>query len=250
MENKKRIVTTIGAMALTAVLAVGGTLAYLSAVTETATNTFSSSKNITTKLEEEFKPEEAENYTPGKVIAKVPTMTNTSAEESVWMAVSLDYTNGASSITYNEFKEYAEIQGLNTTDWTLIADAATGQQLFMYNTTLAPNAETNAIFTGVKVNAGIKEVKKFGTEGKIIYTKDASGKLIDVKDETTIVDEVTYYDAAGNVISATDVKNGLPTFEIVVKGFAVQESGVDKDTAASELITLAEKNLNVDFTAK
>ena len=54
MANKKKIAMTLGAMALTAVVAIGGTLAYLSSVTETKTNTFSSSKDITTELKETF----------------------------------------------------------------------------------------------------------------------------------------------------------------------------------------------------
>ena len=53
-------------------------------------------------------------------------------------AVSLDYTNGADSITYEEFKQYAELQGLDTTGWEKIGTAADGQELYAFKTTLAP----------------------------------------------------------------------------------------------------------------
>lgn len=126
MKNKKGMATTLVAMGLTAVLTLGGTLAYLSTITETKTNTFSSSKNITTKLTEDFDPEEASNYKPGQVITKAPKLENTSEGESIWVAASLEYTNGAENISYEEFKQYAEITGLDTTKWVKIATAEDG----------------------------------------------------------------------------------------------------------------------------
>ena len=50
MKKSKRITLTAAAMVLSAGLATGGTLAYLNSVTETKTNTFTSSKNISTTL--------------------------------------------------------------------------------------------------------------------------------------------------------------------------------------------------------
>ena len=52
MNKMKKITATAAAMAISAGLAVGGTLAYLNSVTETKTNTFTSGKNITTTLTE------------------------------------------------------------------------------------------------------------------------------------------------------------------------------------------------------
>ena len=46
----KKITATAAAMVLSAGIAVGGTRAYLNSVSETKTNTFTSSKNITTTL--------------------------------------------------------------------------------------------------------------------------------------------------------------------------------------------------------
>lgn len=248
MTNKKRIATTLGAMALTAVIAIGGTLAYLSSVTETKTNTFTSSKDITTELTETFNPEEAASYTPGQVITKAPVMTNqSSSAEPIWVAVSLDYTNGASSITYEEFKKYAEVQGLNVTEWQKIGTAAGGQELYIYKTTLAVGDSTKPIFQSVKVDAVIKKVWKHGTSGEIIYTKDAAGNLIDVKDNTELVDSTKYYDKDGKEMSYEDAKAGLPTFTIDVKGYAVQSSDVTFELAQAELIKLADKTLGVEF---
>lgn len=250
--KKKSIIAIIAAVALTAALSIGGTLAYLSAVTETKTNTFSSSKDVKTVLDEkDFDPEEASNYYPGKVIAKNPTMTNSSDSETpIWVAVSLNFTNGASSMTRAAFEQYATINGFDTTDWQQIGTAPDGTELWMYKTALAKGATTNAIFTGVTVNAGITEVKKFGTEGKIIYTKDEAGNLIDVKDNTTVVNTTKYYDSQGNELTgviASKVSSTLPTFEINVKGYAVQVDGVDSTAAATQLKGLADDALKTTF---
>lgn len=251
--KKKQILTTAAAVALTATVCIGGTLAYLSSVTETKTNTFSSSKNIETIIEEKnFDPDKASNYTPGKVIAKNPTITNEStSNENAWIAMSVDYTNGAFSISADEFNKYATIDGKDTQNWRLIARSEAGQELYMYKNSLAPGATTSALFTGLTVNAGITEVKKSGTTGSIIYTKDAAtGKLLDVKDNTEIVASTKYYDATGKelAITAADVKTTLPTFVINAKGYAVQKSQLDESKAADELIALAKNSIGANFT--
>ena len=65
MTTCKKITLTAAAMVLSAGLAVGGTLAYLNAVTETKTNTFTSSRNITTTLTEtEWTSDSGKNYLP------------------------------------------------------------------------------------------------------------------------------------------------------------------------------------------
>ena len=56
MTTCKKITLTAAAMVLSAGLAVGGTLAYLNAVTETKTNTFTSSRNIQQHLQKQNGP--------------------------------------------------------------------------------------------------------------------------------------------------------------------------------------------------
>lgn len=91
MTTCKKITLTAAAMVLSAGLAVGGTLAYFNAVTETKTNTFTSSRNITTTLTEtEWTSDSGKNYLPGDVIKKNPVMNNES-DQPVYMAVKVDY---------------------------------------------------------------------------------------------------------------------------------------------------------------
>ena len=121
----------------------------------------------------------------------------------------------------------------------------------MYGIKLKKGETTDAIFNNVTVSTGIKEVYKTGKEGKIIYTVDENGKVVDVKDDTTIVDSKEYFvvDKDGNktVISAADAQKGLPTFEIKVTGYAVQASDISESQAKTELINLANAKLNTTF---
>ena len=108
MNKMKKITATAAAMAISAGLAVGGTLAYLNSVTETKTNTFTSGKNITTTLTEtEWTTDSGKNYTPGDVIRKNPVMKNES-DQAVYMAIKVDYTDAQGSLMSAEaFEKYA-----------------------------------------------------------------------------------------------------------------------------------------------
>ena len=98
MNKMKKITATAAAMAISAGLAVGGTLAYLNSVTETKTNTFTSGKNITTTLTEtEWTADSGKDYTPGDVIRKNPVMKNES-DQAVYMAIKVDYTDALAYI--------------------------------------------------------------------------------------------------------------------------------------------------------
>ena len=107
MTTCKKITLTAAAMVLSAGLAVGGTLAYLNAVTETKTNTFTSSRNITTTLTEtEWTSDSGKNYLPGDVIKKNPVMNNES-DQPVYMAVKVDYLDDNGNLmSAEEFKKY------------------------------------------------------------------------------------------------------------------------------------------------
>lgn len=253
MANKKRIATTIGAMALTAVLAVGGTLAYLSSVTETKTNTFSSGKDISTELTEtEWNENSGKDYTPGKVIKKNPQLTNESTENTdIWVAVKLDYVGSDGKLMkYDDFKKYAQVYtgtddklDAYNANWIKKATNADGSEIWMYKTTLAKGTSTEAIFDGVVVNAGITE--EWTQEAKTTNTyKIVDGEKVLVNTETETYDPVVvYYDESGNKVDA----GTLPTFEIKVTGFAVQADGLSSDAAYTELKGLANDKTDPDF---
>ena len=133
MTTCKKITLTAAAMVLSAGLAVGGTLAYLNAVTETKTNTFTSSRNITTTLTEtEWTSDSGKNYLPGDVIKKNPVMNNES-DQPVYMAVKVDYLDDKGNLmSAEEFKKYALIAAKTTTIYKCDAD---GNKLSIIDTT-------------------------------------------------------------------------------------------------------------------
>ena len=255
--TKKKVAMVVGAMALSAVMAVGGTLAYLQATTATKANVFTSSNNITPELKEEqwdkTGKQEASNYKPGDVIAKDPTISIKAGSEAGYVAISLNYlkdltnteeaTMAGTSITKTEFLNYATPAPNYAAGWTLIAKNANGSELYMYGTALAPtttDVSAPAIFTNVTVQAGITTVTTTSTSTHYTRTYKTDGTFDStVVDPTKITTNTSYYDAAGNVCAL----NSLPSFGIKATGYAVQANvngeALTTAAAAAQLIALA-----------
>lgn len=272
-KNKKRMAKGIAAAALIGVIAVGSTLAYLSATTGTKTNNFTSNKNIGGETTEEFESDKASNYTPGEVIAKNPSISINAGSESAYAALSVDYygddvkmkteegkvvVDNGTKMSQISFKKYAEVTGWNleegNTAWKLIATSVNGSELYMYNAILAPTekdaAAANALFTGTKVNAGLRTITttELAKETTTVYTYedannngkyDADETKTEVKDKSVITQNTTtstdYIDGNGNTLAVTS----LPPFVIDIKGFAVQSTNVALADAQAELIKLS-----------
>ena len=116
---KKKGLALVLALALMVVGAVGGTLAWLTAKSDTVTNTFTTS-NITVKLEEkegaavtggkEFK------MIPGYTIRKDPTVTVLANSEDCFLFVKLDKsTNFDTFLSYTMAADWNELEGTNGT---------------------------------------------------------------------------------------------------------------------------------------
>lgn len=257
MANKKRIATTLGAMALTAVIAIGGTLAYLSTVTETKTNQFSSTADIKGKIEEtewdEKHPNGWTDYKPGEATSKDPKIVI--EEGSAWTAMKLDFKDAAENkMDYARFSKYAAYDKIND-GWKLIAKNGEGSELYMY--TAAVDAEkdggaTKPLFNNITVNAGITTVHSSSVTKyfKRVVKTDENGVI--TSDETVEVgqNEVTgedaYFDQDGNPVGAGST---LPKFSIDAKGYAIQTEGLTADQAAAELIKLANTDVNAGSNA-
>lgn len=254
--EKKRLFTTLGAMVLTGAIAVTGTWAFLNKVTETKTNTFTSSKNISTELTEtEFNEETANNYVPGQLIAKNPVMTNDANENDglpIYVGVKLEYIdNDGNHVTKDEFvKNYARIlnngyEGFNE-KWVKMGTYTDGSDFYVYNTVLNPGEASDAIFTHTEVLVGINEVfnTKYSKETVYQVTIDENGKEIKtpVSEMENVDTTKNFYikDADGNLVKVSDAYK-LPKFEIKVTGYAVQgNEDVSADEAITELAKLAE----------
>lgn len=178
MKNKKKLITTIASLALVGAISIGATLAYLSAQTDVMTNTFTApgeGKGLSIQLREpawdgyEFgeymagdkNPDgqtaknddpdlginEAKNFAPGSTAEKNPQVKNTSTQD-VWVALTID----ASTLP-----EYVDINGWDNSAWK-IADNKDGTYVAYYNTKLAPDAKTSAVFGSVSIDPTVNKV--------------------------------------------------------------------------------------------
>ncbi len=246
MTTCKKITLTAAAMVLSAGLAVGGTLAYLNAVTETKTNTFTSSRNITTTLTEtEWTSDSGKNYLPGDVIKKNPVMNNES-DQPVYMAVKVDYLDDKGNLmSAEEFKKYASITDYDNDNWKMATVNSDGSEVWIYMPAVEAGESTEALFNNVTVNAGITEEWSSAAKTTTIYKCDADGNKLSIIDTTKEQYDptVVYKDADGNIVSA----GTLPTFNIKVTGFAVQASTfADYNEAQPELIKLVNSKTSDD----
>lgn len=252
MASKKRLAATLGAMALTAVLAVGGTLAYISTVTETKTNTFSSGSDIKGWVEEtawdKTHPNGWTDYKPGEATAKDPKLVLEEGSESAWTAMKLTFKDAANNIVpYATFKGYAEHDGINE-GWELIAANALGEELYAHKSQINGGEATTTLFDNITVNAGVttvgssttteyfKRVVEYNADGTV--KRDTLVKVEDTSDET-----IAYYDKDGNAVGS----DTLPSFAIDTKGYAIQTAEINYATAKTELIALA--NTGVEETS-
>lgn len=102
---KKAVITAV-AVTLALCLAVGGTLAYLTAKTDAITNTFTAgSVDITlAETKNDFK------MIPGNVIAKDPKVTVDAASENCWLFVQVKAESVADYLEYSINSAWTELQ--------------------------------------------------------------------------------------------------------------------------------------------
>lgn len=146
---KKPIIRILLSVLLVAVVAVGGTLAYLMASDSPLLNTFSLMK-IDTEVEEPEGPDSAKN--------KAPTVENTGTADVYVRAI-------AYVVMVDKYgKEYADptlaayVHPLYNTDnnWVEHTDG-----YYYYTEKLTPGKETTALFNGVTVDTDMPTDQKF-----------------------------------------------------------------------------------------
>lgn len=223
-KAKKRNV--IVALALVALLAIGGTLAYLTSVTGTKENTFTMGDNITGKTEEPgWDENNAKDFTPGKIIAKDPLIHNLSpaTADPAYVAMTLTYQKRANEnsawedATYDDLNNFINIKkgtapnysdGFNTTDWTLTSN----NTIAYYNTTLKGQDSTSTIFDAVEIDPLALSPEQ------VADAKNNGNYQFDVE-------KYEVKDTNGNVTSYTYETYQMCDFQIIVKGYMVQSEG-------------------------
>lgn len=171
---KKKIALICTAVVLVAAIAVGGTLALLTDSTDKVQNTFTVGKGISIDLKEpdwdgvdfdgntstaseDLGENLAQNFVPSRVIPKDPTVKNTSAADSVWIAVKVNATCGAAE---GDAAALAAIQNFADINWNVGNADGNGANwvqkdgdttIYYYNAIVASQAETEELFTTVTI---------------------------------------------------------------------------------------------------
>ena len=204
------------------VLTVCVTLALMSKITETATNTFTSDRSISIALREDkwdgftfedtYEKEpgsvakdgltedqinelgitKATNYYPGDVIPKNPTLKNTSKEDE-YVAIKVTYVNNDGEAISKDLFEttYGEINNLSSDFKRIEISGEDGYKydLYIYRKLLKADSEqlslTPALFDKVVVNQDIKTVNGIWPTFKLKvqgYAVQAKNVTLDVED--------------------------------------------------------------------
>lgn len=123
----KKIAMMVTTLALTAALAIGGTLAFLTAQTNTVANTFTVGK-VGVTLTEANPVGQTAKMVPGDTIPKDPTVTVTSGSEACWLFLHVD-----KSANLDSFISYTIADGWN---------AVEGHTGYYYRSVTAAAADT------------------------------------------------------------------------------------------------------------
>ena len=173
-KKNSKVVNGLLICLVLAILVIGGTLAYLSSVTETKNNAFTfvdGTDGLSVELTETDWTEgtSGKDLAPGAVVKKNPVLTNnsTAANMDEWVALEVTFTkgDGQTALTSEEYTQLMGMitfkngtngaaNGINTTNWTL--DGTAGPvSVYFYNNKLAKDTSTEALFTQVVINSDL-----------------------------------------------------------------------------------------------
>jgi predicted ribosomally synthesized peptide with SipW-like signal peptide len=173
-QKSKKKITAILSIALVAVLAIGGTFAYLSAITKQYDNAFSFDENIKAVLNEpNWDPDgnpdtppppsgEIENLTPGAVVRKDPQVTNTSGNSlSEYVAIRVVFTKGSGAkLTDAETARLLDLIDVdfNSADWQVFGTTSltAAEQIWLYKVPISTGVITNPLFSTVTIRQDLR----------------------------------------------------------------------------------------------
>jgi predicted ribosomally synthesized peptide with SipW-like signal peptide len=148
MTKQKRIAMIVSAIALIAVIVVGGTLAFFTSK-DAKQNVFTLGKVSGTLTEDKSTDgtrrddggRDYSNYTPGSKLSKVPVVNVDSTSLPAYVRVKIEYT-GLTDAQIVEVEEGLDVQS----GWHKSTDG-----YFYYNSIVTPGSSTEPIFTKVTI---------------------------------------------------------------------------------------------------
>ncbi len=242
-KNKglRKVLLVAISVALVAAVSVSATLAYLTARSNTKTNTFTASGNITGEvIEPNAEFDKFDDWVPGETIVKNPMVDNDTSEYAIWVGAKLsfqiDIGDGYESVPYSTFAKYVVVNGLGGDGWTAYDNAKNdGNLYYYYNSALAADGGDTT-----EKNYGSSDAKG-GTTGA---STDDSTKAI--FDSVTPVSAITIREKSDSESYVTTINPNGPQegeiyqkflFKITVSGYGVkQETTVTLDDAKDVIL--------------
>lgn len=164
MRKSKQIIASVMALVLVAAIAVGGTLAYLSASASVDNPfTFTKGDGVIVDIDEgDWDPDSATNLFPGVTVTKEPEVFNNSAGDvdiDVWAAIKVSYVKDdavlASDDAYytDNIEPYVTLNNLDTTNFTAEAVNGEAATIYYFNAKLLQDGSTGKLFDSVTISS-------------------------------------------------------------------------------------------------
>lgn len=169
--KKKKILVGLLAGVLISVLAIGGTVAWLTDKEE-VTNTFSIG-NVDIKINEEYKPEDGKDIYPGKVVTKIPTVKNI-GKNSAYIRVKVAIDSQIEKYLTLDYK-----LGTTSSEWFI------ENGYYYYNSIVVPNDSTKPIFTKFTLSGDFIEPKAEVSYDIIVYAEAVQSQGFEQQDGET-----------------------------------------------------------------
>lgn len=221
-QKKHSALTVLLVAAIVAVLAVGGTFAYLTYTTNQATNEFSSTTGITADvLEPSWNAEAAQDMTPGDAVAKDPIVVNTSTSgEKELVAVKVEFKKKTADGTYKNMSEtdLAKLLAVYAVTKNASTAAATSAGLDV------DSAWTQ--ITGTSYAAEGTRYYYYNNSIEAMTAGEADSAITDTQKTTALFQSIQFLASATQ--SQIDEFKGIfedgvdPDWQIVISGAAVQ----------------------------
>lgn len=255
---KKKLVSALITLCLTATVMVGATLAYYSAQTDELVNTFTVGNVDITVTEPNWDPEEGEALVPGTKVEKDPMITNVGSSAG-YMMLKIDGMEEMASMGFLAMTDNAE--GYNTADWVLVDEQGNvrtdnpdnklvdGYYVYIGKTnteaetipgTVEAGESTSALFTHIKLSEDAVERTNItyqvvgniavDSEGNVILSEETGKPVVKYTITGVAGQEFNSYEEAEAYVMKNHSEAAGFVFDLTVQGYAIQAENITFQT--------------------
>lgn len=212
MRRMRKYLVVVACIAMVLGVAIGGTVAWLSAATQPVTNTFSPS-DINITLDETVPVNNEAKMVPGNTISKDPKVSVTAGSEACWLFVTITKSNNYSTYLkdytvaagWTEYEAGVSEDGFTKVYYRFVdaTDATAGVRYYVLNGTTNANGEVTVKESVTKTQMKALTSNNYPTLTFKAYAVQ-SANITDVADAWTQANDSTY-------VNNANTTNGLTT---------------------------------------